>query len=441
MLGGLLNFNLDNLDDPKKLGLLQAGLSMMQGAPGRNKDFAADFTHGLQQGLLGLQMGKDAQFRREGAMQQRKLTDLQLRAAEQSAQDDQAMRRLSQRFTMPGNLVQNDDEGFPMPPAPQGFDMQGYANALPSIGPAGISQAMQIRQGMQKVTPFGKINPGDYTPESLRAFMQTGDYTQLRPREKVVADNMGGTTRYRTEYSTAPLGEASHTLSPADKERIPMERTRLGYEGQRVGFDRARLGMEGQRLGMDNARLSYDTGLGSGAFQFPTPQIPGVNLSGMTPKQQQAVAGQVAEKAGEATRQARSDLPNVEAQTQYTIELLDKAVKHPGFSTTVGAKGPTGALASKGFAIGGTDAADFTALHEQITGRQFMEAFQQLKGGGQITEKEGQKATVALARMQYAQSEKAYKEAAAELKGILSMGLERARKKAGSSGWSIRPLQ
>ena len=33
-------------------------------------------------------------------------------------------------------------------------------------------------------SPYGKINPGDYTPESIGKFNQTGDYSTLVPREK-----------------------------------------------------------------------------------------------------------------------------------------------------------------------------------------------------------------------------------------------------------------
>jgi hypothetical protein len=126
---------------------------------------------------------------------------------------------------------------------------------------------------------------------------------------------------------------------------------------------------------------------------------------------------------GQARTEARLDLPKLEAQSTYMVRLLDKMEKHPGLSAAVGAKGPTNY-------VPGTAAADFKALLEQVQGRQFLEAFESLKGGGQITEVEGKKAQDAIARMQTAQSEKAFVEAVNEFKGVVRGALSRARTKA-----------
>ena len=73
---------------------------------------------------------------------------------------------------------------------------------------------------------------------------------------------------------------------------------------------------------------------------------------------------------------------------------------------------------------------DFRARAAQLEGKAFLQAFQSLKGGGQITEAEGRKATAAIARLDQAQSEGAYREALLELRGIVEQSLERARNKA-----------
>ena len=59
-------------------------------------------------------------------------------------------------------------------------------------------------------------------------------------------------------------------------------------------------------------------------------------------------------------------------------------------------------------------------------GQAFLQAFQSLKGGGAITEKEGEKATAAMARLQRSQSTKDYKDALGELRGILQSAKDRA---------------
>lgn len=71
--------------------------------------------------------------------------------------------------------------------------------------------------------------------------------------------------------------------------------------------------------------------------------------------------------------------------------------------------------------------ADLLARVEQISGRAFLEAFETLKGGGQITEIEGQRATQAIARLQRTQSPEAFQEALFEFADIVRRGIERSR--------------
>ena len=70
--------------------------------------------------------------------------------------------------------------------------------------------------------------------------------------------------------------------------------------------------------------------------------------------------------------------------------------------------------------------ADLAAKMDQVSGRAFLEAFDTLKGGGQITEVEGQKATQALARLQRTQSPEAYQEALYEFADIVRRGIARS---------------
>jgi hypothetical protein len=106
----------------------------------------------------------------------------------------------------------------------------------------------------------------------------------------------------------------------------------------------------------------------------------------------------------------------------YLDTLLDKVREHPGFSGRVGWQG---AFPS----IPGTEGADFDVLLDQIKGKQFMQAYQTLKGGGQITEVEGQKATDALARLNRKQSERSFLQALDEYQGIVRNAATRAREK------------
>lgn len=75
--------------------------------------------------------------------------------------------------------------------------------------------------------------------------------------------------------------------------------------------------------------------------------------------------------------------------------------------------------------IPGTPARRFGARANQLKGQAFLQAFNNLRGGGHITEIEGQKATDAIARLDTAQSPNDYRSALQELQGILLLGLQR----------------
>ena len=108
--------------------------------------------------------------------------------------------------------------------------------------------------------------------------------------------------------------------------------------------------------------------------------------------------------------------------------LLEGEKPHPGFEGTVGATYLPGARF-----IPGTAQSDFQTRFDQIKGSAFLQAFETLKGGGSITNVEGEKGTAALNRMSLAQSEPEFLQAAQEFKGIISKGVERAKKLAGGT--------
>lgn len=105
-------------------------------------------------------------------------------------------------------------------------------------------------------------------------------------------------------------------------------------------------------------------------------------------------------------------------------------INHPGFNISVGANSPVGKVASF---IPGTDAASFDIASKQMLGKQFLQAFESLKGGGQITQIEGEKATQAMSRMNTSNSQEEYTKAAREFQDIIRSGINRAKQKAGVS--------
>jgi hypothetical protein len=113
----------------------------------------------------------------------------------------------------------------------------------------------------------------------------------------------------------------------------------------------------------------------------------------------------------------------------YTVTKDGKQIQgrkpQAGFEYAVGAGLPSWAV------MGGSDTAGFLGRLEQVKSRTFLQAFESLKGAGQITEKEGEKATSALNRMNTAQSEVEFIKAAREFEENLRTGMDLAKKKAG----------
>lgn len=106
----------------------------------------------------------------------------------------------------------------------------------------------------------------------------------------------------------------------------------------------------------------------------------------------------------------------------YMDDLLEKVKTHPGRQYATGKS----SILPK---VPGTEPANFQVLLDQLQGQQFMQAYETLKGGGQITEVEGRKATDAMARMNPRQSEEAFLQGVSEFQNIVRSAKERAAAK------------
>jgi hypothetical protein len=200
------------------------------------------------------------------------------------------------------------------------------------------------------------------------------------------------------------------------------------------------LGMKAaERAQMETTRRGQDLTYGA--------TIRGQNLSNDPTLQGNIAASRAAgTEYGKAGAQANIALPGAIATGEEAIRKVDELV---GKAPVVNAEGKVvtpGTKAHKGFesAVGatlmpglrfipGTSASDFMARLNEIQGGAFLQAFTTLKGGGSITEKEGEKATAAINRMSTAQSEKEFNTAAREYQDVLRTGIDRAKVKAARS--------
>lgn len=130
-----------------------------------------------------------------------------------------------------------------------------------------------------------------------------------------------------------------------------------------------------------------------------------------------------AQVQGKSQGQAAFDLPGIELRSTTAINSIDD-LKSRNIGQRYGVQG-------KLYAIPGTEGADIQALVNQVASQAFLNAFDQLKGAGAITETEGAAATAAITRLkdQNISVGEALK-AANELQKYYRQGIKVARDKA-----------
>jgi hypothetical protein len=117
------------------------------------------------------------------------------------------------------------------------------------------------------------------------------------------------------------------------------------------------------------------------------------------------------------------DMVGKPAKLNAKGQVVEKGTAaHPGFKGAVG-------KSSMYPLIPGTDAANFQARLDEIKGGAFLEAYNTLRGGGSITQIEGDKATAARTRMSTAQSEEEFIAAARDYQNIIRAGIKDAKEK------------
>jgi hypothetical protein len=134
------------------------------------------------------------------------------------------------------------------------------------------------------------------------------------------------------------------------------------------------------------------------------------------------------EEIGKIAGQNVGNAPKAVETANRTLATIDNILNDPALPQAVGLGGMLPA-------IPGTDQAGVIAKIDQLKGQAFLEAFNSLKGGGQITEVEGKKATDAIARLDRAQNLEDFTSALNELRAIVDGAKTRAlQQTAGGAG-------
>jgi flagellar protein FlgJ len=153
-------------------------------------------------------------------------------------------------------------------------------------------------------------------------------------------------------------------------------------------------------------------------------QVP--QASGYIPKDVQGAARLHA--TGEAQGKTAATLPTDLQNAENTVKDIDELIAHPGLSQVFGPLDqyrPSVLMGSQG--------RDALARYDQLKGKAFLQAYSTLRGGGAITEVEGEKATNALARLNRAQDEETARTALKDFRDVVQTGVQRLRERAGGA--------
>jgi hypothetical protein len=147
----------------------------------------------------------------------------------------------------------------------------------------------------------------------------------------------------------------------------------------------------------------------------------------MVGTQPKDVAGkESAEKVGQARGTAQAALANgADIDAEETKKKIDAFVASKGFNEVFGQLDqyrPKWSHSNEG--------SDALARYEQLTGVAFLSAYSMLKGGGAITDIEGQKAGAAMARLSRAQGEEEAKAALRDFREAVDIGLQKLKRAA-----------
>ena len=320
-------------------------------------------------------------------------------------------------------------------------ELGGYQNRLAQGDARGVAQSMAVSPtpGMaQRAGALARTLPPQEKPVDTRP---KPEKVQLGDRVVFLDMNPSSPT-FRQEVISQKVGAAPEKPGAAEARRI--NEFRAGLEEQRLQFQREQA--EAQRL-RDEARARRDDAAAARA-QTALDQA----------ERRIALADETAARAADPEFQARmerartmaaavakddaallSQGPSALEAGQRTLALLNRMVgdpkgqgaaaqPHPGFTGTIGMTFTPGMRF-----VPGTPESDFSAMLEQVQGGAFLEAYERLKGTGQITEIEGKKATQAITRMNTAVSEQEFMQAAKEFREAIETAMNRTQTRMGKA--------
>lgn len=276
------------------------------------------------------------------------------------------------------------------------------------------------------VSPLAKILIGLGGPDAVDSTVKTKLDLANRAAAQDIAQQMqgGGLDRQSAlaQYA-ARTGDYSH-LFQADSTPAAI---------QEYNFVN-KLTPDQQALYFRNKRASqmFDRGDAQVVLN-PDGSINRTYSKGLAPEQTPEIKAQqaAATAQGSAAGTAAAAAPQKESDADFMLKSIDDVLGDKGLDSATGGWFGLQGRQSSAFPLG-EDQRRVQPKIDQLRGQTFLQAYNNLRGGGQITEIEGTKAENAIARLNQAQSPDDFRKALGDLRDVVVAAKER-NAKAGSN--------
>jgi hypothetical protein len=294
-----------------------------------------------------------------------------------------------------------------------------------------LVQSQGVSQFAMDPNNFGGGRAGAFGAIAQGLTAGIGAYAQYRNQQKLAQLNSEDAetfAQFATEKGNPELASIASRLSPESREayylsmilpqsqnsNIPSAIREFEYyktlpeeqQAQYLGVKRNIAGEGG--IVRSTGAIETLGGYGQAGAQKTGMEQTAKNVSDLNYKPSIAGESTFAQGKAEEDVKAQEKFNKINADASNLTSLLDTLTTHPGVPDLFGAKGG-GAILSyvgKKEPIAGSNAAGAKALFDQVKGQQFLQAFENLKGGGNVSEKEGESATKALSALNENISEK-----------------------------------
>lgn len=344
-----------------------------------------------------------------------------------------------------------DAQGFPSAPAP-------YAAQQAQPAPMQPQQPLS-RSGVSEAPSGGGIGSflGNIFSPGAAGRNQTVQWLQSQGMDEgmatLMAGNKGALQNYLLDRTKGADPKAALELaklqlevgnlanpqmSPAEAERLRLEREKFGFDQQQAGVT---TDIKNYQFYADAERAAGREPLGPLEWEKAQRASGATNINNNVGNGEVGTIPQGYEliTSPEGARSMRP-IPGgpAEAELNYQTAIdtadqslanIDAVINDPNLDMAIGVGGVLPP-------IPGTPQAGVVARIEQLQGTAFLQAFESLKGGGQITEVEGHKATQAIARLNRAQRREDFVTALQDLREIVSRARNRAALKLGGGSSS-----